>query len=191
MKMLNCERYTRFGSCWSQRKMVCWGHGIVRVSFFRQRWRGRSPWGAPRSLSIYGLMTHADSIKGRAPHSILGRITHTSPSSHGSHTHDVERPVGEAQHRKSAKRAFATKGRKFASLTSDFIQFPRQHEPRRARHGSPGGARAPRMPSSRQSTGTGTAARACAPDKDCKQPRRLRQGIDTPVTSATSAPRRL
>ena len=105
--------------------------------------------------------------------------------------HDVERPVGEAQHRKSAKRAFATKGRKFASLTSDFIQFPRQHEPRRARHGSPGGARAPRMPSSRQSTGTGTAARACAPDKDCKQPRRLRQGIDTPVTSATSAPRRL
>ena len=25
MKMLNCERYTRFGSCWFQRKMVCWG----------------------------------------------------------------------------------------------------------------------------------------------------------------------
>jgi hypothetical protein len=62
-------------------------HGIVRVSFFRQRWRARSPWGAPRSLSIYGLMTHADSIKGSAPHSILGRITHTSPSSHSSHTH--------------------------------------------------------------------------------------------------------
>ena len=61
-------------------------HGIVRVSFFRQRWRARSPWGAPRSLSIYGLMTHADSIKGSAPHSILGRITHTSPSSHSSHT---------------------------------------------------------------------------------------------------------
>jgi hypothetical protein len=25
MKMLDCERYTRFGSCWFQRKMVCWG----------------------------------------------------------------------------------------------------------------------------------------------------------------------
>ena len=25
MKKLNCERYTRFGSCWFQRKMVCWG----------------------------------------------------------------------------------------------------------------------------------------------------------------------
>ena len=82
------ERYTPLN--WlvthSTRVVCVTGHGIVRVSFFRQRWRGRSPWGAPRSLSIYGLMTHADSIKGSAPHSILGRITHTSPSSHSSHT---------------------------------------------------------------------------------------------------------
>ena len=38
-------------------------------------------------------------------------------------THYVGIPVGESQRRKSAKSAFATKGRKFASLTSKFIHF--------------------------------------------------------------------
>jgi hypothetical protein len=100
------------------------------------------------------------------------------------------RPIGEQKR----LQAFATKGRKFAfiaSLTTINIHFPRQHEPRRARYGSPGGARAPRMPSTRQSTGTSRAARACAPERHCRQPQTLRRGFATTVTSAQSARRGL
>ena len=67
--------------------------------------------------------------------------------------HHVEKAVAESQHRKSAKSAFATKGEKFASLTSDYIHFLRPHEPRRAEHAHQGARRAPWIPFNRQNTG--------------------------------------
>ena len=56
----------------------------------------------------------------------------------GGQHHYVGIPVGESQHRKSAKSAFATKGRKFASLRSKFIHFRRLHKPCRAEQASRG-----------------------------------------------------
>jgi hypothetical protein len=102
--------------------------------------------------------------------------------------HYVEKAAAESQENEKRKERSR---KKITSLTTINIQFKRPHERRSAEHAYQGARRARWIPVSRQSIGTCRAARACAPERHCRQPQTLRRGFATTVTSAQSARRGL